>query len=86
MTVIRESMYHYQLFLYKISRVLKETLSSQDNKKLFNGAEGIRWSLRLNSERRTNSQDMFHTGPGAAHAWQDEARLTLTGLTEKVSA
>ena len=66
--MIRESTYHNQLFLYKISRVLKETLSSQDNKKLFNGAEGIRWSLRLNSEMRTSAQGTCHIGPGAAHA------------------
>ena len=66
MTVTRESMYHNQLFLYKISRVLKETLSSQDNKKLFNGAEGIRWSLRRSNATRMNAQDMCLTGPGAA--------------------
>ena len=63
--MIRESTYHNQPFLYKISRVLKETLSSQDNKKLFNGAEGIRWSLRLNSVTHTSAQGMCRTVPGA---------------------
>ena len=66
MTVIRESTYRNQSFLYKISRVLKETWSSQDSRKLFNGAEGIRWSLRRNSVTRMSAQDMCRIDPGAA--------------------
>ena len=64
----RESTYHIQLFPYKILRVLKETLSSQDSKKLFRGAEGIRWSLRRNNVMRASAQDMCPAGPGVAHA------------------
>ena len=62
-----ESMYHNQLFPYKISRVLKATLISQDNRKLFNGAEGIRWSLRRNNVTHTSAQDMYRIDPGAVH-------------------
>ena len=61
MTVIRGSTYHHQLFPYKISGVLKETLSSQDSKKLFRGAEGILWSLRLNSVTHTSAQGTCRT-------------------------
>ena len=61
-------MYHNQSFLYKISRVLKETLSSQDNKKLFRGAEGILWSLRLNSVTHTSAQGTCLTVLGAVPA------------------
>ena len=68
MTLIRESTYHNQLFLYKISRVLKETLSSRDKKKLFNGAEGIRWSLRRSSVTHMSAQDMCRIVPGAVRA------------------
>ena len=50
---------------YKISRVLKETLSSQDSRKLFNGAEGIRWSLRRSNVTRMSAQDMCRIVPGA---------------------
>ena len=60
-----ESMYHNQSFPYKISRVLKETLISQDNKRLFNGAEGIRWSLRRNNATHMSAQDMYRIDPGA---------------------
>ena len=59
-------MYHNQSFLYKISKVLKETLSNQDSKKLFNGAEGIRWSLRRSNVTRMSAQDMCRIDPGAA--------------------
>ena len=68
MTVIWESMYHNQSFLYKISKVLKETLINQDSRKLFNGAEGIRWSLRRSNVMRTSAQDTYPIGPSAAHA------------------
>ena len=63
--MIWESTYHNQLFLYKISRVLKETLISQDSRKLFNGAEGIRWSLRRSNATHMSAQDMYHIDPGA---------------------
>ena len=61
----RESAYHIQSFLYKILRVLMETLSRQDSKKLFKGAEGILWSLRLNSATHTSAQDTCRIVPGA---------------------
>ena len=65
MTVTRESMYLYQLTHYKMLRVLKETLSCQDSKKLFRGAEGILWSLRLNSVMHTSAQGTCRTVLGA---------------------
>ena len=66
--MIRESMYHYQSIHYKMLKTLNMTLSSQVSKKLFKGAEGIRWSLRRNSVTRTSAQDTYLIGPGAAHA------------------
>ena len=60
-----ESTYRNQSFLYKILRVLKETLISQGSRKLFNGAEGIRWSIRRNSATRMSAQDMYRIDPGA---------------------
>ena len=53
------------------------TLSSQDSRKLFNGAEGIRWSLRRSNVTRMSAQDMFHIGPGAAPACRVEREMTL---------
>ena len=47
-------------------KTLNMTLSIQGSKKLFNGAEGIRWSLRRSNATRTSAQDMYLTGPGVA--------------------
>ena len=60
-------MYLYQSFLYKILKVLTETLSRQDGKKLFRGAEGILWSLRLNSVMHTSAQDTCRIVLGVEH-------------------
>ena len=62
------AMYPYQCIHYKTWMILNMTLSGQDSKKSFRGAEGIRWSLRQNSEMRTSAQDTYLTGPGVAHA------------------